>query len=69
MALWSASIAFECVHAVDSAVHGCDGGLGEVMVSELHCVGDLCRMGDFFHNCVAAVVLQRYTNITASCTT
>ena len=54
---------------MENAVHGCDGGLGEVMMSELHCVGDLCRAGAFCHNCVAAVVLQRYTNIPASCTT
>ena len=49
-------------------VHGCDGGLGEVMMSELHRVVDLCQSGGFCHNCVAAVVLQRYTNIPTGCT-
>ena len=42
---------------MDNAVHGCDGGLGEMMMSEIHCVGDLCHLGGFCHNCVAAVVL------------
>ena len=37
-------------------------------MSELYCVGDLCRSGGFFHNCVIAVVLQRYTNIPSGCT-
>ena len=49
--------ACECVHAVENAVHGCDGGLGEMMMSEFHCFRDLGRSGVFFHNCVAAVVL------------
>ena len=31
----------ECVNDLDNAVHGCGGGLGEVMMSELHCVEDL----------------------------
>ena len=53
---------------MDSVVHGCDGGLGEAMMSELHCVGDLCRAGGFCHNYVASLVLQRYTNIPARCT-
>ena len=53
---------------MDNAVHGCDGGLGDVMMYELHCVGDLCCTGGFCHNCVAAVVLQRYTNIPSGCT-
>ena len=53
---------------MDNAVHGCDVRLGEVMISELHCVEDLCRAGGFCHNCVAVVVLQRYTNIPAGCT-
>ena len=53
---------------MDSVVHGCDGGLGEVVMSELHCVGDLCRAGGFCHNCVASLVFQRYTNIPARCT-
>ena len=60
--------ACECVHAMDNAVHGCDGGLGEVMMSELHCVRDLWRAGGFFQNFVAAVLLQRYTNIPSVCT-
>ena len=47
---------------MDNAVHGCDGGMGEVMMPELHCVRDLCRAGGFCHNCVAAVVFQCYTN-------
>ena len=53
---------------MENAVHGCDGGLGEAMMPELHCVRDLCRTGIFCHNCLAAVVLQSYTNIPARCT-
>ena len=53
---------------MDNVVHGRAGGMGEVMMSELHCVGDLCRLGGFCHNCVAVVVLQRYTNIPSGCT-
>ena len=53
---------------MDNVVHGCDGGLSEVMMPELHCVRDLCRANGFCHNCVAAVVLQRYSNIPAGCT-
>ena len=52
---------------MDNVVHGYEGGLGEVMMPELHCVGDLCRTGGFCHNCVAEVVLQRCTNIPSSC--
>ena len=61
-------IACEFVHAMENAVHGCDSGLGEVMMPELHRVRDLCRACGFCHNCVAAVVLQRYTDIPACCT-
>ena len=53
---------------MDNAIHGCDCGLSEVMMPEIHCVLYLCRLCGFCHNCVAAVVLQRYTNIPASCT-
>ena len=53
---------------MDNAVHGCGGGMGEVMMSELHCVGYLCLSGGFCYNFVAAVVLQRYTNIPDRCT-
>ena len=53
---------------MDNAVHGCDGGLGEVIMPELHCVGYLCCAGGFCHNCVAALVLQRYTDIPSRCT-
>ena len=53
---------------MDNAVHGCDGGMGEIMMSELHCVGDLCCVGGFCQNCVAAVVMQCYTNIPDGCT-
>ena len=53
---------------MDNAVHGCDVGLGEVMMPKFHCVRYLCRMVSFCHNCVAAVVLQRYTNIPSRCT-
>ena len=42
---------------MDNAVYGCDGGLGEMMISEFHCVGDLCRLVGFFRYCVEAVVL------------
>ena len=52
---------------MENEVHGCDGGLGEVMMSELHCVRDLCRSGGFCYNYVAEVVLQRYTNIPSVC--
>ena len=52
---------------MDNAVHGCDIGLGEVMMPKFHCVRYLCRMGSFCHNCVAAVVLQCYTNIPSGC--
>ena len=52
---------------MENAFHGCDCGLGEVIMSELHRVGDLCRSGGFCHNCGAEVVLQRYTNIPAGC--
>ena len=40
----------------------------EVIMSELYYVGDLGRLGGFFHNCVALVVLERYTDIPAGCT-
>ena len=53
---------------MDNAVDGCYGGMGDMMMSELHCVADLCSSGGFCQNCVAAVVLQRYTNITYGCT-
>ena len=53
---------------MDNAVHWCDCGLVEMMMSELYCVGELGRLGGFFHNCVALVVLERYTDIPASCT-
>ena len=50
------------------AVHWCDCVLREVIISEFYCVGDLGRWGGFFHNCVAPVVLERYTDIPAGCT-
>ena len=53
---------------MENEVHGCDCGLGEMMMSEFNCVRDLGRSGGFFHNCVASVVLERYTEISASCT-
>ena len=53
---------------MDNAVHGCDYGLSETMMPELHCVSDLCPVCGFCHNCVAEVVLQLYTNIPTSCT-
>ena len=53
---------------MDDAVHWCDCGLGYMMMSEFYCIGDLGRSGGFCHNCVASVVLKRYTDITASCT-
>ena len=37
-------------------------------MSEFNRVGDLGRSGGFCHNCVATVVLERHTNIPASCT-
>ena len=61
--------ACEYVHTVDNAVNGCDCGMGEMMISEFNCVGDLGRSGGFFHNFMASVVLERYTNIPAVCTT
>ena len=53
---------------MENAVHWCDCGLYEVMMSELYCVGDLGLSGSFCHNCVATVVLESYTNIPAGCT-
>ena len=53
---------------MDNAVHWCDYELCEVMMSELYCVRDLCRLGGFFHNCVTLVVLERCNNIPAGCT-
>ena len=53
---------------MDNAVHWCDCGLGEMMMSEFYYVGDLGLSGGFFHNSVASVVLERYTNIPACCT-
>ena len=53
---------------MDNAVHGCDCGLSEVMIPEIHCVGYLCRVCGFCHNCVAEVVLQCYTSIPDGCT-
>ena len=53
---------------MDNAVNWCDCGMGEVMMSELYFVGDLGRLVGFCHNCVAPVVLERYTDIPASCT-
>ena len=53
---------------MENAVHGCDCGLGDIMMSEFNCIGDLGRSGGFCHNCVASVVLERYTNIPARCT-
>ena len=50
-----------------NAVHGCDCGMSEMMMPELHYVCDLCRACGFCHNCVAVVVLQRYTKIPSSC--
>ena len=34
-----------------------------MMMSELYCVGDLCRACGFCHNGVAAVLLKCYTHI------
>ena len=53
---------------MDNAVHWCDCGVGEVMMSEFYCVGDLGRLGGFCHNCMAPVVLERYTETSDSCT-
>ena len=39
-----------------------------MMMSKLNCVGDLGRSGVFCHNCVALVVLERYTSIPDGCT-
>ena len=53
---------------MDNAVHWCDCGMCELMMSEFYCVGDLGRSGGFCHHCVAPVVLERYTDIPAGCT-
>ena len=53
---------------MDNVVHGCDGGLGGVMMPKIHRVRYLCRADGFCHNCVAAAVVQSYTKIPASCT-
>ena len=55
-------------HAVDDAVYWCDYGMGEMMIYELYSVEDLGSYGDFCHNCVSLLVLERYTNIPAICT-
>ena len=43
---------------MDNTVHGCDFGLSEVLMTELHRVGDLYCACGFIHNGVAAVVLE-----------
>ena len=55
-------------HAVDNAVHWCDCGMGEMMIYEFYCVGNLGSYGGFCHNCVTLVVLERYTDIPSRCT-
>ena len=59
--------ACEVGHAKVYVVHWCDCGMGEMMMYEFNCVGDLGRLGGFCHNCVACVVLERYTDIPSSC--
>ena len=51
-----------------NAVHWCDCGMSEVMMSEFYCVGELGLLGGFCHNCMVPVLLESYTNIPASCT-
>ena len=52
---------------MDDVVHWCDCGMGEIMMSGFYCVGDFGRSSGFCHNCVALVVLKRYTDIPDSC--
>ena len=57
----------QCVHAMDDTVHGCDFGLGEVQITELHCVGDLYCTCVFSYNSVATVVLECHSHIPTRC--
>ena len=52
---------------MDNTVHGCDCGLSEVLMTELHCVGDLYCACGFSHNIVAEVVLECHSHIPTRC--
>ena len=54
---------------MDNTVHGCDFGLSEVLMTELHRVGDLYCTCGFSHNGVAAVVLEWDSHIPTRCAT
>ena len=66
--LWGIlSSAGECVHAMDNTVHGCDFGLSEVLMTELHIVRDLYCACGFSHYVVVAVVLECHSHIPTRC--
>ena len=48
---------------MDNTVHGCDFGLSEALMTELHHVRDLYCARGFSHNGVAAVVLECHYHI------
>ena len=52
---------------MENTVHGCDFGLSEVLMTELHRVGDLYCTCGFSHNSVAAVVLECHPHIPNRC--
>ena len=54
---------------MDNTVHGCDFGLSEVLITELHRVGDLYYACGFSHNSVAEVVLECHSHILTRCAT
>ena len=52
---------------MDNTVHGCDSGLSEEMMTELHRVGYLYCTCGFSHNGVAVVVLECHSHIPTRC--
>ena len=52
---------------MDNAVHGCDGGLSEVIMTELHCVIDLflrvCILPQFCGSLSVAVLHQHSSRL------
>ena len=52
---------------MDNTVHGCDFGLSEVLMTELHRVGDLYCACGFSQNGVSEVVLECHSYIPTRC--
>ena len=52
---------------MENTVHGCDFGLSEVLMTELHRVSDFYCACGFIHNGVAAVVLECHSHILTRC--